>query len=118
MEVDMLRNAMLVGVLAVAAGCAPHTKENAGGSMRFALAVTDSGFAPASLTVPAGTPVTLVVTRQTDQTCAKEIVFPVQGIRKPLPLNEAVEVPLPASPKGEIAYTCGMDMLSGKVVVQ
>jgi plastocyanin domain-containing protein len=114
----MWKKRMLVLVLAVAAGCAQQAKQHAGGPARFELAVTDSGFAPATITIPAGTPVTLVVTRKTDQTCAKEIVFPDQKIRKPLPLNEAVEVTLPASPKGEIRYGCGMDMIQGTVVVQ
>ena len=109
---------MLVGVLAVVAGCAQQAKQNAGGPPRFELAVTNNGFTPASITVPAGKPITLVVTRKTDQTCAKEIVFPEQNIRKPLPLNEAVEISLPASPKRDIAYKCGMDMLSGKIVVE
>ena len=116
----MLKKMILVGLIAVAAtGCARESaKQGATGPVRFELAVTDTGFAPATITVPAGTPVTLVVTRKTDQTCAKEIVFHDQGIRKPLPLNEAVEINLPASPKREIAYVCGMNMLSGKVVVQ
>jgi plastocyanin domain-containing protein len=109
---------ILVGVLAVAAGCAQQAKQHAGGPARFQVAVTDSGFTPNSITVPAGLPVTLVVTRKTDQTCAKEIVFPAQSIRKELPLNEAVEITLPASGKGEIQYVCGMDMIRGTVVVQ
>ena len=114
----MWKKMMLVGVLVVAGSCAQQAEQHAGGPARFELAVIESGFAPGTITVPAGTPVTLVVTRKTDQTCAKEIVFPGQGIRKALPLNEAVEITLPASPKGEIPYVCGMDMLSGKVVVQ
>jgi plastocyanin domain-containing protein len=114
----MLREMILVGVLAVAAGCAPQAKQNAGGPPRFEIAVTDTGFAPGTITVPAGKPVTLVVTRKTDQTCAKEIVFPDQKIRKPLPLNQAVEIALPSSPPGEIDYACGMDMVFGKVVVR
>lgn len=114
----MWKRMILVGVLAVAAGCAQQAKQHAGGPARFQVAVTDSGFTPNSITVPAGLPVTLVVTRKTDQTCAKEIVFPEQGIRKPLPLNEAVEIALPASPKGEIQYLCGMEMIKGVVVVQ
>jgi len=114
----MWKTMMLVGVLAVAAGCTSQGKENARGPARFERAVTNNGFTPASITVPAGKPITLVVTRKTDQTCAKEIVFPEQNIRKPLPLNEAVEISLPASPKREIGYKCGMDMLSGKIVVE
>jgi len=109
----------LVGALALlAAGCSQQAKQSAAAPARFELAVTDSGFVPATITVPAGKPVMLVVTRKTDQTCAKEIVFPEQNIRKPLPLNQAVEIALPASPKREIAYKCGMDMLGGKVVVE
>ena len=109
---------LMAAVAVLVIGCAREPQQHAGAAMQFAIAVTDTGFAPATITVPAGKPVTLVVTRTTDQTCAKEIVFPDQGIRKALPLNEAVEVALPASPKGEIAYKCGMDMLSGKVVVR
>lgn len=115
----MLRNMVFAVCIAVgAAGCGGGARQSAGGGTRFAIAVTDTGFVPASITVPAGKPVTLVVTRNTDETCAKEIVFPDQGIRKALPLNQAVEITLPASPKREIDYKCGMDMVYGKVVVQ
>jgi len=114
----MLRKMILIGCMAVAAGCGQQPKQSASVPARFEVAVTDSGFTPNSITVPAGKAVTLVVTRKTDQTCAKEIVFPEQNIRKALPLNEAVEISLPASPKREIAYKCGMDMLSGKVIVE
>jgi len=114
----MMKTLVLLGVLAAVAGCAREPARNAGAPDRFELAVTDSGFTPATVTVPAGRPVTLVVTRKTDATCAKEIVFPEQNIRKELPLNQPVEIALPASPKGEIAYRCGMDMLGGKVSVQ
>lgn len=114
----MLKKMILIGCVAAVAGCAQQPKQSASGPARFELAVTDSGFTPNPITVPAGSPVTLVVTRKTDQTCAKEIVFPDQGIRKALPLNEAVEIDLPASPKHEMTYVCGMNMISGKVVVQ
>jgi len=116
----MLKNVILtVCVAAAAAGCAREgAKESAGGPARFAIAVNDTGFAPGTITIPAGRPVTLVVTRNSDQTCAKEIVFPDQKIRKQLPLNEAVEITLPSSPPGEIAYECGMEMVFGKVVVR
>ena len=115
----MLKWMFTVALIAIAAaGCARETQQNGAVGTRFEIAVTDSGFTPNSITVPAGKPITLVVTRKTDQTCAKEIVFSEQGIRKPLPLNEAVEIALPASAKREISYVCGMSMLSGKVVVQ
>lgn len=116
----MLKTMILAACLAAAlVGCAREAaRQGTSGPARFELAVTDTGFAPGTITVPAGKPVTLVVTRKTDQTCAKEIVFPDQGIRKALPLNEAVEISLPASRPREIAYECGMEMLYGKVVVR
>jgi plastocyanin domain-containing protein len=115
----MLKWISAAAVIAMlAAGCARGTRQAADGGTRFEIAVMDTGFAPASIIIPAGKPVTLVVTRKTDQTCAKEIVFPDQGIRKPLPLNKAVEISLPASPKREMTFVCGMSMISGKVLVR
>jgi len=114
----MLKSMILIGCVALAAGCAQESKQSASGPPRFELAVTDTGFVPGTITIPAGKPITLVVTRKSDQTCAKEIVFPDQKIRKQLPLNEAVEITLPSSPPGEIAYECGMEMVYGKVVVR
>ena len=109
--------ALALAVLAVAAGCGAAQKSS-NGPREVELAVTDRGFEPARTEIPRGQALTLVVTRKTDQTCAKEIVFPEQNVRKALPLNEAVEISLPASPKREMTYVCGMKMLSGKIVVQ
>ena len=107
-----------LGIAALAAGCSGSAKTSANSGDRFAIAVTDSGFVPASIEIPAGKPVTLVVTRKTEATCAKQIVFEREGIRKDLPLNQAVEVTVPASPKGEVTYSCDMGMVSGKLIVQ
>src|SRR6267142_26100 len=60
--------------------------------------------------VPAGKAVTLVMTRKTDQTCAKEVLFPSLNQRYPLPLNQAVRIELPASQKGTLSYQCGEKM--------
>jgi plastocyanin domain-containing protein len=80
--------------------------------------VTDKGFEPAEVQVPAGHPVTLVITRKTDQTCIKEVLFENPSQRVELPLNEPVSINLPASSKGTLTYQCGEKMISGKVVVQ
>ena len=87
---------------------------------RIAISVTDKGFEPENVSVPSGKPVTLVFTRKTDSTCAKEVVIPVEGqkIEKKLPLNEAVAVEVTFPKSGTITYACGMDMLKGVVTVQ
>jgi len=65
-----------------------------------------------------GKAVTLVMTRKTDQTCAKEVLFPSLNKRYPLPLNQAVRIDLPASQKGTLSYQCGEKMIGGQVVIE
>jgi plastocyanin domain-containing protein len=82
-----------------------------------AISVTENGFEPAVVTVPAGKPVTLVVTRKTDRTCARDFVMAAKGIAQPLPLDEPVEIQLGPENSGDLGYACGMDMFRGTVRV-
>jgi plastocyanin domain-containing protein len=79
--------------------------------------VTAKGFVPAKIEVKAGHPVKLVVTRKTDQTCAKDIVIKDFNISKPLPLNHAVAVTFTPTKSGQIRYACAMNMAAGVIVV-
>ncbi len=80
--------------------------------------ITERGYEPNTVDVPAGQAARITFLRTTDQTCGTEVVFPELRIRKPLPLNKPVTVDLPAGPKRELRFTCGMDMFRGKVVVR
>lgn len=99
-----------------------NTVSELGGSPAAAasteISITESGFEPASLTISAGGPRQITFTRKTNDTCAKQVVFPSLRITKDLPLNVPVVVELPPSVSGTIDYACGMNMLKGKVVVQ
>lgn len=95
-----------------AAGCA------GGGNGRVTVAVTEEGFVPAEIPAKAGQAITLVVTRKTDATCAKEIVFADLGVTKELPLDQGVEVTVTPTKTGDLRFACGMDMIAGKLVVQ
>ena len=55
--------------------------------------------------------------RKTDETHAKEVVIKDQGINRNLPLDEPVTVEFTPS-KGEFTFSCGMDMIKGKLVVE
>ena len=71
--------------------------------------------------MPAGKPVTLVFTRKTDKTCAKEVIVHIddkQTIEKELPLNQPVEVAVTFPSSGDLTYACGMDMVKGSIHVQ
>ena len=82
------------------------------------ISVTEKGFEPNRIAVQKGEPLKLVVTRRTDQTCAKEITIPDESVRKLLPLNQAVEIELTPKKAGELTYACGMKMLTGVLVVR
>jgi len=85
------------------------------------IAVTEKGFEPDSVDVPAGKPVTIVFTRKTDQTCAKSVVLTLEDgkkVEKQLPLDTPVEVATTFPKPGKLGYACGMDMLKGTIVVQ
>ncbi|HVV86536.1 MAG TPA: cupredoxin domain-containing protein [Kofleriaceae bacterium] len=98
------------------APAAPHAPD----ASRVQIAVTKDGFSPEHITVPAAKPVVLVFDRTTDETCAKEVVLEVAGkeLRRDLPLNQPVEVPVTFPTAGDLTYACGMDMEHGTITVQ
>ena len=112
--------ALLIGSGALVLGACNQTQSRQVGQAagEVHVDVTDKGFEPAEVKIPAGQAVTLVMTRKTDQTCATEVEFASLNQKYTLPLNQPVRIALPASPAGTLSYQCAMHMLSGKVVVQ
>lgn len=82
------------------------------------VVVGEQGYEPATVTLRAGVPARITFVRTTDNTCGTEVVFPSLNIKRALPLNEPVVVELTPDKAGEIAFACGMNMLSGAVVAQ
>lgn len=82
------------------------------------VTVTDASFTPERITLEAGVPARVTFTRTSDKTCATEVVFPSLNIKRALPLNQPVVIEFTPSKTGEVAFTCGMNMLRGTVVVQ
>jgi cobalt-zinc-cadmium efflux system membrane fusion protein len=83
----------------------------------FIVLVTAAGFEPSSLTMRAGAAARITFTRTTDDTCAKEVVFPDYAIRRALPLNQPVTVEFMPK-KNAAGFVCGMNMLKGTLVVR
>ncbi len=108
---------VLAGLMMLA-GCASQSGKSATEGGRVTIMVTEKGFEPEAVTVAAGKPVTLVVTRTTAKTCATELVMPAHGINQPLPLGQAVEITFTPDKAGELTYACAMDMYKGKVIVK
>jgi hypothetical protein len=82
------------------------------------IRVSSAGFEPQRISIPAGQPTRIWITRADAQNCASEIVFPELNIRKRLPPGESVAIDLPATPTGELHFACGMGMFRGAVVVR
>jgi hypothetical protein len=125
----MLVAVLLSGVAALAlflvpsAGLAPRIPQRTppplavGNVVR--LSVTPLGFEPPDVRVEAGRPVTLIVTRLTDQTCATELVIDGEPGQTPLPLNQPVTLTLLPRKPGVLRYGCAMGrMVSGMLQVE
>jgi hypothetical protein len=82
------------------------------------IRVTQHGYEPATVAIPANAPSTLAFTRDSTPNCGSEVVFPSLGIRKELPVGETVLVSVPARLPGEIGFSCGMGMYRGMIVAR
>lgn len=95
----------------------PEAAPPAATGNRILMEVTGDGFVPANVTVKAGTPVTLVITRKTDETCATDILIDGTDIKTALPLNKPVEVAWTPTKAGKVKFGCAMDMMIGGVLL-
>lgn len=83
---------------------------------RIEMQVTDKGFEPQNIRVAKGQPVTLVITRTVDNTCATEIVIDEHDINTKLPLNTPVTVTFTPRKSGLLKYDCAMQKMIGGVI--
>lgn len=82
------------------------------------LQVTENGFEPSEVKIKPGTHVVLHITRKTNVTCATNVVIKEKNIKKELPLNQQVDIDLGKLKKGDLRYACGMDMITGHLIVE
>lgn len=82
------------------------------------ITVDKDGFKPSSIKFPKGTAnASLVFTRTSDDTCATEVEFPELKIKKELPKNTPVTVPIPTDKEQTLTFQCGMAMYKSSVVI-
>jgi uncharacterized protein len=125
------RAAMLVGSpvtfntikAAAIGGGASASKAPAGyttaadGVVEVPLAIINTQYVPATVSIPADKPVRLIVDRQENAACSNQLVLPQLGISVPLADNAVTAVDIPATKAGTYSMTCGMGMMSGTLVV-
>lgn len=122
------RGLMLVGspitfssVVAAVSGGRPATSPEgfavgADGVVEVQLAIRDTAYVPDTVVVPAGVKVRLVVDRQEDVACSDQLAVPSAKLLVDLKANGITRVELPPMAAGSYTLTCGMGMMSGKIV--
>ena len=79
--------------------------------------LTDKGYEPSSFKLQKDVPAKITFVRKSKTTCGTEIVISEYDIKRDLPLNEPVVVEFTPTKAGQFSFACGMNMLSGKIVV-
>jgi sulfite exporter TauE/SafE len=89
----------------------------AGSAGEYVVQVTEDGYSPVVLHMPAKHPVSLIWVTENTQTCARSVVIPGLDYQKILPPTGRVELKIPAQPQGTVLrYTCSMGMYPSELV--
>lgn len=76
------------------------------------------GYSPDTIVVKRGVPVELRFYRDEADSCTEQVVFADFGISRRLPAFKTTPIRLMPEREGEFAFTCGMSMVRGKLVVE
>ena len=76
------------------------------------------GYSPDVVVVKQGRPVRLDFYRDETASCSEQVVFGDFGIARDLPAFTTTPIEFTPQKPGEFTWTCGMNMLRGKLVVQ
>jgi plastocyanin domain-containing protein len=76
------------------------------------------GYAPDVIVVKTGQPVRLNFYRDETAACSEQIIFGDFGIARDLPAFKTTPVEFTPDKTGEFTFTCGMNMMRGKLIVE
>ena len=76
------------------------------------------GYDPDVIVVKQGQPVRLDFYRDETASCSDRVLFGDFGIARDLPAFKTTSVELTPDKTGEFTFTCGMNMMRGKLVVE
>jgi len=88
----------------------------ADGTRSIPINVNDAGYDPSKITAKPGEKLELVFTRLTKSECGSQVKV-ANGPVTDLPIGQPVKIALTAPPSGEVSFVCGMDMMTGVIVV-
>ena len=76
------------------------------------------GYSPDVIVVKQGIPVKLDFYRDETSSCSDTVILGDFGIARELPAFRTTSIEFTPNKKGEFDFTCGMNMLHGKLVVE
>jgi plastocyanin domain-containing protein len=76
------------------------------------------GYSPDVIVVRKGAPVRLSFYRDETSSCSERVIFGDFGIARDLPAFKTTPIEFTPDKAGEFTFTCGMNMLRGKLVVE
>jgi plastocyanin domain-containing protein len=89
---------------------------SADGTRTIPINVNDAGYDPDKIKVKGGEKLELVFTRRSAGACGEQVKVG-DGPVVNLPLEQPVKIAVTAPPSGEVRFACGMDMMTGVIVV-
>jgi Cu+-exporting ATPase len=87
------------------------------GGAQTITVVVSGGYSPDLIVARRGVPLRLVLDRRESNPCSDEIVIPGFGIRRSLAANASTEIEILPEEPGEFPFSCGMNMLHGRIRV-
>ncbi|HXG65545.1 MAG TPA: cupredoxin domain-containing protein, partial [Blastocatellia bacterium] len=76
------------------------------------------GYSPDVIVVRKGAPVRLNFYRDETSSCSEQVVFGDFGIARDLPAFKTTPIEFTPDKTGEFTFTCGMNMMRGKIIVE
>lgn len=76
------------------------------------------GYSPDLIVVRKGMPVRLNFYRDETASCSEQVIFGDFGIARDLPPFKTTPIEFTPDKEGEFTFTCGMNMLRGKLIVE
>ncbi len=87
-----------------------------GGAQEVTIVVS-GGYDPDLIVARKGVPLKLVFDRRENSPCSDEVVLPEFEVRRELPAFQKTEIAVLPKRVGEFPFSCGMNMLHGKIRV-
>ncbi|HEX8653153.1 MAG TPA: cupredoxin domain-containing protein [Pyrinomonadaceae bacterium] len=92
--------------------------ETAAGGVQEVRVTVRGGYSPDVVVVREGVPVRFNFYRDETDSCSEQVIFGDFGIARELPAFKTTAIEFTPDKPGEFTFTCGMNMIRGKLIVE